>query len=152
MSLDFSQHVDEDSWRFVAPHWVHVPVANDRHLVTLTGIVIVDFAGQSTDAWRWERLNLNLRFPTAFFPAGKWFQIEHWAPFVTLNAIYDKKEAIDAGWTVDAFGSGPHIRIYDQIYLWADIGVRDTGAQLYRVGYTLTVSGVFADPPSESVG
>lgn len=146
MTIDFSQLVPAQAWRFRSPHWVHTEVANNRHLVTLTGIVIIDFKGTGS-AWRRDRLNLGLRFPTSFFPAGKWFQIEHWAPFITINAIANHQHAVNAGWAVDQFG-GPDVKkISNSVGIWADIAIRDVDGYLFRVGYTLTVSGRFTEPP-----
>ena len=147
--INYSMLIPEHAGRFKSSHWVHTEVANHRHLVTLTGITIIDYKGITGDSWRRDRLFLGLRFPTSFLPSGKWFKIEHWAPFVTINAIYNKDESRNAGWAVDEFGmSRPaDMKVRNNIGIWAHLAVRDSDGYLFRVGYSLTVSGVIADPP-----
>lgn len=148
-NIYYSQLNPEDEGRFRSHHWVHTEVANNRHLVTITGVAVIDYKGISSDSWRRDRLFLTLRFPTGFLPPGKWLRIEHWAPFVTINAIYNKDQAVNAGWAVDEFGLSrpPEMKVSNAIGIWANLAVRDTDGYLYRVGYSLTVSGVAADPP-----
>lgn len=144
MAINLSQFSQAD--RFRSSHWVHTEVPGDRHLVTLTGVAIVDFQGTG-GTWRRDRLNLSIRFPTSFFPSDKWFQIEHWAPLVTINAIANRNHAVQAGWAVDAFGGPGRVVIRDSVGFWADLAVRDVDGITHRVGYSLTVSGRFVDPP-----
>lgn len=147
MTISYWEYRSADTWRFINPHWVRVQVANDRWLVILTGVVIVDFQGTTTADWRRDRLDIGLNFPYSFLPARKYFQIEHWAPFATINAVYNRREAIDAGWAIDAFG-GPGARtIRETVRFWADMAVRDADGIVHRVGYTLTVSGRIVDEP-----
>ena len=136
-----------DEWRFSSSHWVHTPVANDRHLFTLTGIVIIDYQGFTSNDWRKATLHLGIKFPRDFYPAGKVFKLEQWAPFVTINAIYNKDQAINAGWAVDDFGVEPaqDPKIGASVGIWANIAIRNSDGYMFRVGYTLTVSGVFVD-------
>jgi hypothetical protein len=151
MPIFFNQLNESDAKRFRSTHWVHTEAPNDVHLVTLTGNAIIDFKGTGRN-WLRDRLYLTLGFPHAIIPSDKWFQIEHWAPFITLNAIANNGTAEYAGWAIDEFGGpGPEsknkiIRTFVQI--WADVAVRDVDGYLFRVGYSLTVSGKFTDPPS----
>jgi hypothetical protein len=144
----YSQFIHDHAGRFVFPHSVHVPVANNKHLVVLTGTAIIDFKGHTSDDWRRDRLVLNLKFPS-ILPQGKAFKIEQWAPFVTINAIYNQDEADNAGWAVDCFGLHAPTQKEDMkttlaVAIWADIAVRDSDGYLFRVAYNLTLSGIFA--------
>ena len=147
--INYSQLIPEQAGHFKSHHWVHTEVANNRHLVTITGIAKIDYKGTSRDRWRRDRLLLGLKFPTSFIPRGKWFQIEHWAPFVTINAIFNEDLSRNAGWAVDEFGlSRPtQMKVRNSVGIWARIGVRDSDGKIIRVGYSLTVSGVISDPP-----
>lgn len=141
--LDFAQ-----ASAFRSSHWVHTEAVGNKHLVTLTGIVIVGFNGTGND-WRRDRLELTLEFPN-IIPPGKYFRVEHWAPFVTINVIANERQAVNAGWAVDEFGGPGHVTIRGSINMWADLAVREADGNLTRIGYSLTVSGVFVElPPVE---
>lgn len=149
MTIEFSELRSTEESLFRSSHWVHTEAIGNRHLVTLTGIAIIDFPGSGAD-WRRERLGLTLRFPN-IFPGAEWLQVEHWAPFVTINAIANVHESVNAGWAVDEFeGPGP-VKIRDGIKIWANIAVRDVDGYLIRVGYSVTVSGYFIAPPEGPV-
>jgi hypothetical protein len=143
---DINIHQANEPDRFSSQYWVHIPVANERHLVTLSGIVIIDYKGITSDDWRRDRLHLGIKFPTNFFPAKKMLKIEQWAPFITINAIYNKDKSVNAGWAVDNFGLSDD-KIAGYIAIWADIAVRDSDGYLFRIGYNITVSGYFIDTP-----
>lgn len=142
---------------FRSQHWLYTLLPDDRVMVNLTGIIVLrldglsGYKGVSSDAWRQDHLNITLGFPTHFFPKSpvKHLRVEQWAPFITLNAIYDQGDAVEAGWAVDDFGVNlPGSKaIFDGIGLWVDLAVRDSDAWLYRIGYDLTVSGAFVSPP-----
>ncbi len=146
MAIYISQIDPAQAGRFKSSHWVHTQVANNKHLVTLTGIVLTDFKGTGQN-WRRDRIEFALRFPTSFIPTGRWFQVEHWAPFVTINAISNQHHAVNAGWAVDQFGGPGSVKIFNSVGIWADMAIRDIDGHLWRIGYTLTVSGVFTEPP-----
>jgi hypothetical protein len=146
MAIHFNQLRRSDEWRFRSSHWVHTEALGNKHLVTLTGIVVIDFKGTGGD-WLRDRLNLTLRFPTEILPPDKLFQVELWAPFVTLNAIVNEQQAVNAGWAVDEFEGPGRVMIRDEVKIWADIAIRDIDGYLIRVGYSLTLVGTFADPP-----
>ena len=144
MTRKILQWRDADRERFKSVHWVTTRAKDDRELATLTGIVATDLKGVEGGEWRYEDVVLGLALPTGYVPAGKAFQVEHWAPFVTLNAIYDKETAVNAGWAVDSFsGPGP-VKIEDngRFRIETRIGVRDVDGWLFRIGITVTLSGV----------
>jgi hypothetical protein len=74
--------------------------------------------------------------------------VEQWAPYSTINSIYDEHESVDAGYAVDAFRPifttrGVFNRIFDSLEV--DLAVRDTDAFIYRVGYYLTLVGTIVE-------
>jgi len=106
---------------------------------------VTDLKGIEGGEWVHEDLVLGLMLPAGFVPEGQAFQVEHWAPFVTLNAVYDKEAAVNAGWAVDEFsGPGPvMIKPGGRLRIQARISVRDVDGWLFRVGFTVTLSGYF---------
>ncbi len=143
--LTYMQADPSEEWRFQSPHWVHSKAADNRHLVTLTGIVIIDLKGAG-GSWERGRLKLWLNFPDGFIPSGKYFRVENFAPFFTLNVIANS-DGDNPGWAVDKFGGPGLVKIRDTVPIWADLAIRDTDATLVRVGYSLTVSGSITEPP-----
>ena len=134
-----------DQSRFKSVHWVTTRAKDDRQLVTVTGVVVTDLKGPESGEWRREDIVLGLTLPAGFVPSGRAFQVEHWAPFVTLNAVYNKGTAVNTGWAVDAFsGPGP-VRIRDngRFRIETRVCVRDVDGWLFRIGFTVTLSGQF---------
>ena len=149
MPIVLSQLRDWEADLFTSSHWVHTEAVGNRHLVTMTGVVIVNFSGNATDnEWRRDTVELHLKFPD-IFPAGpvKWFKVEHWAPFITINAIANDQQSIDAGWAVDDFGGPGPVEFRDGLKIWANLAVREINGNIARIGYSVTVSGFFVDPP-----
>jgi hypothetical protein len=146
--LEFFENVPEDvALHFASRYWVYTPAANDKHLVTLTGSTKLNFQGQDSANWRDARLRLHLNFPD-ICPPNKWFKIEHWAPFFTINAIDKGGDNHNGGWGVFDFGmelAGG--KIHKQVEIWATLRVRGEDFTISRVGYSLTISGVFTEPP-----
>jgi hypothetical protein len=148
MPLDFYQtNPDHQQRYFASPHWVHAEATDGRQLVTITGITKLDFAGEDSAQWHREQLRLHLNFPP-ILPAGMWFRIEHWAPFVTISGVDKRGNNHNGGWAIDEFGLvDPHVLIPGVITIWANIRVRGDEFFLFRIGYTLTVSGIFVERP-----
>lgn len=152
MALDFYQNDPEHAaLYFSSPHWVYVPVAADRHLVTITGAVKLDFQGENSQNWRSEQLRVHLNFPN-IIPPNKWYKIETCAPLFTLNAIDKGGDNHNGGWEVDSFwvdwGQGPLERmVKNMVTICSEIRVRGNLFSIFRIGYSLTVSGIFVDPP-----
>jgi hypothetical protein len=151
---------------YVSKSSMHVEVAHAKHLVTLAGIVLLKDIGEFTatgpvdeatrpyykglpsGAVRQDVLHLAPNLPADLVPQGQWFVIEHCAPLVTINAIFNEHTAVNAAWAVDTclleatlgvtkFG-GHNLGVP----LAANIGVQDKDGILYRVGYTVTLSGM----------
>ncbi len=86
------------------------------------------------------------------------FLVEEWAPSVSLSAIFDQDQSINAGFAVNAwrpnsFGSGTDVLANQPVNnlftgINADLAVSDSDAWLYRLGYNITLLGkiVFIAP------
>jgi hypothetical protein len=153
-----SQDANPD--RFTARHWMFIPnervtqppnppAVPYRGLIILTGIAIIDLQGASPASWRRERVILRLDRDFARAAAlAPWapntpgnflvFQSEQWAPFVTVNARYNRGPADNDGTAVDSFwldlSAGKAV-------INIDVAVRDVDAFIYRLGYSLHLYG-----------
>jgi hypothetical protein len=156
----------------------HASIHHQKWLLVLTGVVTANLQGNSTSQW----LNANLSFlPDMAGPSNSgplnWaigqyaipkpagqnydigFALDEWAPFVSLSAIYDQAQSIDAGYAVnvwrpnhfasgiDAFSNAQVGNIFTGVN--ADVGVRDTDAWILSLGYNITLRGriVFTKAP-----
>lgn len=130
-------------------NWLHVPAANGRHLVTVAGVFDIDYKGSSSAKWRKSVIDLVIPFPAHILPTNNAFFVECVAPLVTINSIYNVDRADNAGWAVDRFGLRlPQDRTIEQDFtVWAEVGVRDSDGYLYRVGFSVTLSGWFTEKP-----
>jgi hypothetical protein len=138
-----------------------------RWILVLSGVVIVNVKGQSANDWLRETLRFmpdvegplnyaisryGIPVPTSPTPGVNFvpqIQVEQWAPFVTLSAVYDANESVDAGFAVDLWRPAPFRTITDgattigNIFtgVRVDVAVRDSDAYLYRLGYNITLEG-----------
>jgi hypothetical protein len=145
-------------------------IHDQKWLLVLTGVVAANLQGNSTSHW----LNANLSFlPDMAGPSnsgplnwaigqyaipkpagqnyGIGFALDEWAPFVSLSAIYDQAQSIDAGYAVnvwrpnhfatgiDAFSNAQIGNIFTGVNV--DVGVRDTDAWILSLGYNITLRG-----------
>jgi hypothetical protein len=150
-------------------------IHDQKWLLVLTGVVAANLEGNSTSQW----LNTNVSFlpdmagpnnsgPLNWAigqygipkPAGQGFTIafslDEWAPFVSLSAIFDQNESIDAGYAVnvwrpnhfatgiDALNNAPLVNIFTGVN--ADVGVRDTDAWILSFSYNITLRGRIVFP------
>ena len=134
--------------RFESLHSVRTITGDNKQLITLTGIVRIDLQGTSSKHWRREEVIIEPRIN--YIPKNRALQVQHWAPFVTINAIYNKDRAVNAGWAVNNFWielprdrkityRNPHVKVKTRVL------VRDTDGWLFRVGYQVTVSGTLVE-------
>jgi hypothetical protein len=73
------------------------------------------------------------------------FQLEQWAPFASINSIFEQGQSVNAGFAVDAWRHSPFFsgtdafsgQLIGNIFngIIADVAVSDSDAWLYRVGY-----------------
>lgn len=134
--------------RFESLHSVRTITGDKKQLITLTGVVRIDLKGSSTKNWREEEVIICPRI--VYIPKDRALQLEHWAPFVTINAIYNEKTAVDAGWAVNNFSLElpPENKVtyrYPHIEIKTRVLVRDSDGWLFRVGYQVTLSGILVE-------
>ena len=148
MTITVSEFTHPD--RFRSKHWLHTKTGDDKELVILSGIALLHWKGTGQN-WERDTLQLNFSLPN-IIPNKKLLQIEHWTPLVTINAIYNKNHAVNAGWAVDEFWGTGSIKSSGSLSLWANIAIRDIDGYLYRVAYNLSFVGRFVEddrPPIE---
>ena len=173
---------------FAGQNWLITPAAlalqeappQDIHaqkwLLTLSGVALVNLQGNSEAQWLRETLLLQptlvdpMHFAIASHsiprPAGTEgnayslaFQVEQYAPYASISAIFNQGVSNNSGFAVDVwrpnpFGSGTDAFSHHSVGnlfsgLQVDVAVRDTDAWLYRVGYNILLLGkiVFVAKP-----
>jgi hypothetical protein len=143
--LTINQLDPQGKTAFASSHKLHLEAANGSHMITLTGIVILDLDAsqmpKSKDpahGWRYRDLYLELALPPGLLPPGMALHIEQCAPFLTLSALGGVSTV---GWAVNEF-SGPGKRVVtESIPVSAVLGVYSTGEVLHRIGYNVTAVG-----------
>jgi hypothetical protein len=136
--------------RFNSSHVVHVPLGDCRHLITLSGIVTLDYksaqqakAHSQNSGWAEEDLQLDLLLPPELMAGGQRLRLEQCAPLLTINAIGGVSTV---GWAVNSCqGPGP-IELSQILPIRAVIGVYNTGEVLHAIGYYVTLTGQFVTP------
>ncbi len=162
-------------------------IHDQKWLLVLSGVVIADLKGDSGEHWEYQTvsfipdmagpddpsstsgpLNWAISHYSIPKPPGSpraqyliRFSLEEWAPFVTLNSIFNEGPSINSGFAVDVwrpnhFENGTDVLTNQPVNnlftgINADLAVRDTDAWLYRVGYNITLLGkiVFVAPVFE---
>jgi hypothetical protein len=154
---------------------------NQTWLLVLTGIVEADLKGTSTSGWLNETVTFlphGLRYSGDFDsdPVGEgplyWvlnqygivrpdniheyevcFSLQRygWAPFVSLSAIFDEGQSINAGFAVNLwrpthFKKGLKHKTLEPVGnvftgINVDLGVRDTDAYILKLSYNITLLG-----------
>lgn len=128
----------------VSRHWVKANVENNKVLYTLTGVVLTGLKGESQN-WLRERIEINIPIPA--LPRDTGLHIEQWAPYFTMNSVYNKNTAVNSGHAVDSFSIS--YREADTNYgqnsvsFFVHTAVRDSDAYLYRIGYNITLKGTY---------
>lgn len=164
----------------VSQHWVITPAAlalnetapanieDQRWLLVLTGVAIVDLKGVSNAQWLEQTFAIrpSLAEPLGYAigrygiprPPGTegltyWsgFEVEQCAPFAGLGSIFNKGQSIDSGFAVNSWRLSPFLTGTNAVTnatlgdvfagFEVDVGTRDTDAWLHRVNYHVTVVG-----------
>ncbi len=140
--LHVSQLDSGSAKRFNSSHVVHVPLGADKHLITLSGIVTLNYKSahqaqrqSSSPGWADEELQLDLLLPPELAVGVKSLRLEQCAPLLTINAIGGISTV---GWAVNTCqGPGP-IELAQVLPIRAQIGVFNTGEVLHSIGYYVT--------------
>ena len=144
MTITFD--MDDNRNKFTSLHHTHFRTADGFENIVLTGVAIIHLQGESQDSWRREQIELGIRF-NGIVPRGKVLALKNWAPFVTLNAVYNANVSHNSGHAVDTFGVlNPSWPLDGKVFIKADIAIRDSDAHLYRLGYQVNLVGKFEDP------
>ncbi|GAB5905531.1 hypothetical protein OKHIF_36320 [Mycobacteroides chelonae] len=137
-------------------------IVDQRFVFQTNGVAIVNMPGQTSVDWSRNQALISPNMSDAFkaittrhnipIPAGAfpWFQVDSVIPFATLSSIFDRHQAIDAGFAVDRWrfrtrtgiGVQPGQTIQSLFDgLLVDLAVRDSDAVLHRISYHITVQG-----------
>jgi hypothetical protein len=144
--------------QFTASHWMYVPVGDPeahRGHIALSGVVAMDFAGNSTGDWRRERFTLNLgrdlqkaMQSSVNPPAGVdfWYvtiRIDSWTVFATVTSR--SNAAGQDGTAVDDFGivpdQHPTTKGQADVSIWVDAAVLGEDTRIFRIGYQVQLLG-----------
>ena len=148
------------------PHSIH----DQNWLLVLSGVVIADFKGNSSNQWLRDSLSFTpdmagsnnsgplnwaisrFSIPTpqnsSYFTA---FSVEEWAPYASLSSIFDQDQSVNAGFAVDVWRPSPFTQGTDVLSnltvgnlftgIIVDVAVRDTDAWIFRINYNITLLG-----------
>lgn len=157
---------------FAGQNWLITPLSgtgvNRKFLMILSGVVIVDFKGNSGTNWRRETfsirpdlvnpLNHAINSTGIARPPGTQganyftaFSVEQWVPYSAPSSMFNKDQSVNSGFAVDVwrpnpFGAGtdiisnaPLTQLFSGIQV--DTAVRDTDAFLHRLSYHISLVG-----------
>jgi hypothetical protein len=140
-------------------------IREQRFLLLLSGVAIVDVKGNSEAKWLHEAASLRPSLSDALkYAVSRWniptpppgsyvieFETEEWAPFVSLSSVFNREQSINSGFAVDTwrlnpFGSGTDVltnQSFNHLFsgIQVDIAVRDTDAWIFRLGYNIALLG-----------
>lgn len=148
-SMTFTQSIDEAKFEALQDAWI--PLAGERALVTVAGVIKTHISG--TKSARRVVLNINLRLPPSFVAAlktkNKSFQVEQRVPFVTPNAMSGSDASL---WAIDHFQGPANVATNADFLIQAMAVVEGEAAQLLRIGYHVTLVGKLVDRVQKDSG
>ena len=138
-------------------------VTDQKWLLVLSGVVIIDLKGNSSQ-WLRETVRINphmlpplthaishhnIPTPTSGYTLR--FQVEQWVPHATPSSMFNKEHAVNSGFAVDVWRPHPFDTDTDAVTnapignifngIQVDVAVSDTDAFLYRLSYHITLLG-----------
>lgn len=143
-------------------------IAEQRFLLILSGVAIIDFKGTSTNAWLYNTASLKpdilpaLKYACEIhripFPREEFsplydigFHVEQNVHLSGLSSIYNDNVSNDSGFAVDSWRPAPYKfgtdilsgDTYDQVFngLHVKIGARDSDAFIKRLSYHISLVG-----------
>jgi hypothetical protein len=149
--------------QFAVANWVIVPTGqapprpeDQKWFLLVSGVALFTWQGLSTDDWRRDSLRIEIDLTGPIQASGRSappgrelkFEVEQWAPYSTMNSIFNQGQSINAGYAVDAFRPIFATRdTFTQIFdtLEVDLAVRDSDGFIFRIGYHLTLVGTIVD-------
>ncbi len=137
---------------FGSTHYLVAPLGNGMSHWVLSGIVDLSHRVKGWGAnWRHENLILTLAIPGI---GDQYLRVQQWAPFVTLNAVSNDGQSVNAGWDVESFQlieTGTHdvpVRegsLLREASIACAVNVRDIDGYVLRLGYTLHLMGLLEE-------
>jgi hypothetical protein len=138
-------------WMFVPIERVteppNPPAVPYRGMVMISGLVRIDFQGDSVTDWRYETYQLDLNHdlgraindtPYTPQPGNAFvFHTERWATFATISSRYNAGLANNDGTAVERW----RLDWTNNAVLEVDLAVRDDDAHIYRLAYKLNLQG-----------
>lgn len=137
-------------------------IAEQKWLLTLSGVVIPNLKGGAANDWLRETLLISpdtsgpMEYATARFGIPRpdhshpVFTVEQWAPFGGISSIFDQDNIGNAGFAVDTWRPHPFRLLRDvngrdvtNVFsgVQVDVAVRDLQAVLHRVSYHFSLLG-----------
>ncbi len=142
-------------------------VQNQKWVLVLSGVAIIDLKGLSSSQWLNETISIrpDLVGPLDHAineggiprPAGvlglnylMGFQVDQWAPMAGISSIFNAGESNNSGFAVNVWRPNPFSTITDfssaqvnNVFegVQVDVGVRDSDAWLFRLNYNITLRG-----------
>jgi murein DD-endopeptidase MepM/ murein hydrolase activator NlpD len=140
-------------------------IEDQKFLVVLSGVAVIDIKGNSTSKWFHETVLIRPDIVAALqYAVGKYgfyippgtgsyragLQVEQWVPYAALGSVFNQGQSNYSGHAVDRWRPNPFVswtdfsnvmvpNIFDGIQV--DVAVRDTDAWLHRLSYSVTLLG-----------
>lgn len=139
------------------------PIADQRWLLVLSGVAIVDLEGNGS-TWLGETARIlpdlfgpmehaisKHQIPTPAESHRLRFQVEQWVPHVTPSSMFNQGHSVNSGFAVDRWRPNPFESDEDvatnatinKIFsgILVDLAVRDSDAVLHRISYHISLLG-----------
>jgi len=133
-----------DDANISSKHWAIAHLPNNKVMYVLTGTFNVNLKGQNQN-WLFDQLSLSISLPETNQQQG--LSIEYWAPFFTLNSVYNQDEAVNSGHAVNDFWidspvGDPQFGT-QYVSFKVNTAVRDSDAYIYKIGFNITLIGTY---------
>lgn len=140
-------NVSERGRQCVSMHYMALPIANNRHSITRSGIAVFDWRRLSTSTRERLQVQVDLRpaiqsVQPRLPSAGHYWVLrpEQWVVYGGVESFADQGLRRNSGVAVDTFSltsPQPH----DTVQLNYDLVAPDTDVNVYRMGYWLELVG-----------
>ena len=162
--------------RFAGQNWLITPaalgvnerppatIADQKFLLVLSGVVILDLEGNSGSQWLRETVQINpvllqplnhainrYNIPTPTASHTPRFQVEQWVPHAALSSMFNREHSVNSGFAVDLWRPSPFQTDTDVVTnasfgnvfngIEVDVAVRDVDAIIHRLSYHITLLG-----------
>lgn len=73
--------------RFESISYNRFDTSDNKKLVKITGVALLDFSGNSTTSWLTKTVELDLKLPPETIRSGQRTILKNWAPFVSISSM-----------------------------------------------------------------